>query len=140
MGFFMKPYSNDLRQRALKLIEGGMKQIKVAKLFGVTVQTLCKWWKLYKINNISEPIKPVFIRTLKVDRDVLLRFVEQNPNKTLKEIGQEFGCSHNAIFKILKKLNIIYKKTLLVRGETGRFERRISKNIKSNSQRKSHLS
>ena len=128
MGFFMKQYSNDLRQRALKLIEGGMKQIKVAKLFGVTVQTLCKWWKLYKINNISEPIKPVFIRTLKVDRDVLLRFVEQNPNKTLKEIGQEFGCSHNAIFKILKKLNIIYKKTLLVRGETGRFERRIPKN------------
>lgn len=110
MSFFMKPYSLDLRQRALKLIEGGMKQIKVAKLFGVTVQTLCKWWKLYKINNISEPIKPVFIRTLKVDRDVLLRFVEQNPNKTLKEIGQEFGCSNNAIFKILKKLNITYKK------------------------------
>jgi len=122
-----KACSNDLRSIALKLIEDDKTKTDVSDLLGITIQTLCKWWKLYKEKGITEPIKPMFERKTKVDRQDLLFFVKENPDKTLKELGKAFGVSDVGVLKILRKLNITYKKTLLIRGEKGRFKRRVSK-------------
>ena len=100
----MKAYSSDLRIRALKLMEGIMTQRKVSELLGITVQTLSKWWKLYKDKGIVEPIKPVFTRKRKVDYNSLLEFVYKNPSKTLLEIGKEFKLSDLLSFAIMNVL------------------------------------
>ena len=120
-----KAYSSDLRLRSLKLIEQGKLQTEVSDLMGVTVQTLCKWWKLYRLNGITNAKKPDFIRKRKVDYQKVENFIKNYPDKTLFEIGDHFGLSDVGVLKIIKKLGITYKKTLFIRGKTGRFERRI---------------
>ncbi len=66
-------------------------------------------------------------RPRKVDYKKAKRFIEKNPDKTLKKIGNKFGVKDTAILYITKQLNITYKKTLPVRGKTGRFKRNIKK-------------
>ncbi len=76
---------------------------------------------------------PTRTRPRKVDYKKVQKFIEKNPDKTLKEIGKKFKVTDKAVWYITKQLGITYKKTLSLRGKTGRFERRISKNSKSNS-------
>ncbi len=82
----------------------------------------------------------VTTRPRKVDYEKAGIFIEKNPDKTLKEIGDAFGVKDTAILYIAKQLNITYKKTLPLRGEAGRFAARISGNSKKHSRRKSNLS
>ncbi|WP_115368656.1 IS630 transposase-related protein [Moraxella bovis] len=49
-------------------------------------------------------------RPRKFDRKELLAYVEANPDKYLREIGEVFGCSDMAIHKALKAMNITLKK------------------------------
>jgi len=130
-----KAYSSDLRLRAIKLIESKKTKTEVSALMGVTIQTLCKWWKLYKEHNIVEAQIAKFERVKKVNYQDLSFYVNSHPDQTLKEIGDQFNISPFGVLKILRKLGITYKKTLPVRGKTGRFERRISRSSKPNSKR-----
>ena len=107
-----KAHSSDLRLRSLKLIEQGKLQTEVSDLMRVTVQTLCKFWRLYRLRGITTAKKPDFIRKRKVDYNRVENFVKNYPDKTLSEIGDHFGLSDVAVLKIIKKLGITYKKTL----------------------------
>ena len=98
--------------------------------------TLRRWVQPYKETGSLDHKVSVVTRPRKVDYKKIQKFIEKNPDKTLKEIGTKFKISAFASYKIIRK----YKKTLPVRGKAGRFERRIPKNSKSNSKRKSHLS
>ena len=130
-----KAYSSDFRLRALKLIKQGKTQAEVSNLMDITVQTLCKWWKLYKSEGITEAKKPNFARKRKVNYKAVEKFVINYPDKTLSEIGNHFNLSDVGVLKIIRKLNITYKKTRTNRGEKGRFEKRISGNPRPNSKR-----
>jgi hypothetical protein len=81
---------------------------------------------------------PTVTRPRKVNYKKAQKFIEKNPDKTLKEIGAAIGTK-DALY-VIRKLGITYKKTLLVRGAKGRFERGVSKSSKSNPKRKSRLS
>ena len=70
---------------------------------GVTVQTLCKWWRLYRLSGVTDPKKPDFIRKRKVDYQKIENFVINHPDKTLFEIGDHFGLSDVGVLKIIKK-------------------------------------
>jgi len=115
--FMAKAYSDDLRLRAIRLIEKKETKTRVSELLGITIQTLCKWWKLYRFSNILTPKIPIFERKKKVDYEELKRYVESNPDKTLKDIGKRFDISAFGVCKILKKINFTYKKKVFVRGE-----------------------
>ena len=93
-------------------------------MFEIGLSTVKRWVKFQKETGSILPKKPTVTKPRKVDYNKVDEYVEQNPDKTLKEIEKEFGCSHNAIFKILKKLNITYKKRFLYeeRGENLRKE------------------
>ena len=136
-----KPYSKDLRIRVVNRVKESKElHQQIADNFGIGVATLRRWIQLYKETGSVEHKVPVVTRPRKVDYKKIQKFVEKNPDKTLKEIGERFKISAFASHKIIRKLCITYKKTLSVRGKTGRFERGVSKNSKSNSKRKSHLS
>ena len=134
-----KAYSLDLRERVFDLLAKGKSKLFIEETLGVATKTILKWQKRYEEVGSMERIVPVTTRPRKVNYKKAQKFIEKNPDKTLKEIGKKFGVKDTAILYIAKKLNITYKKTLPVRGKTGRFERGLSKNSKSNSQKKSHL-
>ena len=135
-----KAYSLDLRERVFDLLAKGKSKLFIEETLGVATKTILKWQKRYEEVGSMERVIPTITRPRKVNYIKIQKFIEKNPDKTLKEIGDKFSITDKAIWHITKRLNITYKKTLSVRGKTGRFARRISKNPQSNSQRKSHLS
>ncbi len=135
-----RPYSEDLRVRVVNRVKSGDGHQRIADDFRVGVATLRRWIKLYKDTGALRYKIPFATRPRKVDYDEVQKFIEKNPDKTLKEIGDKFGVTDKAVLYITKQLNITYKKTLSVRGAKGRFTRRISKNLKSNTKRESDLS
>lgn len=135
----VKAYSLDLRTRVVKKVKFGKESHQqIADDFQVGVATLRRWVKLQKETGSLQHKVPTATRPRKVDYKKARNFIEKNPDKTLKEIGIAIGTK-DALY-VIKKLGITYKKTLPLRGKTGRFARRISKSIKPNSSRKSDLS
>lgn len=135
-----KAYSLDLRKRVFDLLSRGESKLFIANTLNVATKTILKWQKRYKETGIIEKITPTMTRPRKVDYQKVQKFIEKNPDQTLKEIGVRFEISAFATYKIIKKLGITYKKTLPIRGKAGRFEARISGNSKKHSQRKFNLS
>ncbi len=135
-----KAYSLDLRQRVFDLLAKGKSKLFIEDTLGVATKTILKWQKRYENTGSMDRIIPVSTRPRKVDYKKAKKFIEKNPDKTLREIGDKFGVKDTAILYIAKQLNITYKKTFFVRGAKRRFERGISKSSKSNPERKSRLS
>lgn len=133
-----KAYSLDLRQRVFNLLAQGESKLFIERTLDVSTKTILKWQKHYENTGSIDKMVPTKTRPRKVDYKKAKKFIENNPDKTLKEIGDAIGTK-DALY-VIKKLGITYKKTVSVRGEKGRFARRISKNLESNSQRKSCLS
>lgn len=125
-----KAYSVDLRKRVVLALQKKVSQRKVSEVFSVSIESVKRWWKIFQETNELSPKKPKQTRPFKLNYEEVRKFIEQNEDKTLKEIGKEFNVSDVAILKILRKLNITYKKKVLIRGKKGRFESRVFKEIK----------
>lgn len=137
----VKAYGEDLRIRVINRVKNGKESHQeIANNFEVGVATIRRWIKLHKDTGSVAHAVPTVTRPRKVDYKKAQKFIEKNPDKTLKEIGEKFKVTDKAVWYITKQLGITYKKTLPVRGKTGRFEKRLSKNSKSNPKRKSRLS
>ncbi len=121
----MRLYSLDLRLRVVDSLESNKRRAEVAKLFKVGIATVRRWIALSNSGSLAAK-NPINIKPRKVDYERAKEIIEQNPDKTLKELGELIGTKDMG--RVMKKLNITYKKTLLVRGENGRFTRRIPKN------------
>ena len=106
-----KAYSNDLRSRVIEYIKTGNSQKSAAALFKIGKSAVSKWWLRYKQEG-SMVSKPRGGSKGKIDPTKLKQYVESNPDKTLEEIGKEFGASDCAIHKRLRKLGFSYKKRL----------------------------
>lgn len=105
-------YSKDLIIRVIHAMKSGMSQRGASRLFSVSKSAVNRWWNRY-INEGSLKAKPKLGSKGKVDAKNLEKFVNENPNKNLKEIGQYFNVSAPAIYKRLKSLGFRYKRYLL---------------------------
>ena len=121
----MKPYSLDLRERVVRAVNDGKRHSEIAEMFRIGVATVRRWVKLSK-NGLLKPKVPIVTRPRKVDYMMVKQWVNNNPDKTLKEIGRECNTNDTAILYILRKLNITYKKTISIRGKEGRFKKGVS--------------
>ena len=100
-----KPYSLDLRIRVIEnLKDASMTQLEVADTFRISLRTIKRWVKINKRNGSVEPKKVLVTKPRKVDYLKAKNFIEKNPDKTLKEIGDYIGTK-NVIY-VIKKLNI----------------------------------
>ncbi len=123
-----KAYSLDLRQRVFDLLTKGKSKLFIEETLGVATKTILKWQKRYEETGSMDRIFPTATKPRKVNYKKAEKFIKKNPDKTLAEIGAAIGTK-NTLY-VMRKLGITYKKTLLIRGEKGRFERRISKSSK----------
>jgi transposase len=111
----MSRYSNDLRSRVAKKLINGLTTIgyeEVSKEFDICVATLKTWYKKLQQGTLYEELHlgghPVVY-----DLVGLKKFVEDNPDKYLREINDEFfggSASTSGIDDALKKMGISLKK------------------------------
>ena len=104
------PYSNDLRQRVMQFVETGGCKKEAVKIFGVCLKTIWNWIKRKKEGNLAPKVRVTPSR--KIDRQLLLEFIDSHPDAYLREIADHFGVSIQAIFYACKRHKISLKKRL----------------------------
>lgn len=115
-----KPYSDDLRARVVRAVEGGSSRHEAAGQFDVSVSFVVKLMQRFQATGSFKPgdfgghKEPKLARHEAVVREL----VEQTPSATLLELqkklnerGVEVGKS--SIGRFLKRLRISYKKNAL---------------------------
>jgi transposase len=110
-------YSEDLRVRALDLLESGWQITKVSQVLNISRPTLYRWKQQVELTGSTAPKKslppprPSKIR----DRDKFQEFVDINGDKTQEELAQLWGnVSRHTISRALKKLGYTRKKKPMV--------------------------
>jgi transposase len=76
--------------------------------FNIPSETYYQWKE--KLENGYSGIKVIRGRSRKIDKEKLKKAVEKNPDAYLYELAQQFGCTPQAVFLMLEKLNITRKK------------------------------
>lgn len=102
-------YSEDYRKRAVEYYHEGHTQAEVREAFKVHPKTL-RDWEARMAEGTLKPTYPETRKPKKLPLDELIAYVEEHPDAFLREIGEHFDCSCEAVRKALKKLNITRKK------------------------------
>jgi transposase len=112
-----KPYSYDLRSKAIEAVQRGKKKIEVSRFFKISRNTLDLWLKQEKETGDYKPKKPVAkgTRPKIEDLEQFGLFVAKNSGKTQKEMAQLWGnnISQQNISYACKKIGITRKKKLM---------------------------
>ncbi len=113
-----RPYSLDLRKRAVALVEGGRSRREVARLLEVGVSSVIRWCQ--RAQAIGSPAaKPMGRRhgqfILLPERDWLLARLAAKPDLTLRGIRAELAArgievSLKAIWNLLRAEKLTFKK------------------------------
>lgn len=111
----MKPYSEDLRNAAVKAYLGGLgSYAKVARIFQVHPKSLQGWVKMQKAGlpqlSRGKGHRP---RVLSLsDREQISQLINDNPSITLEELRKSIGvgCSLPVYWRAVRELDLTYKK------------------------------
>ena len=103
-------YSRDLRTRVLSYVESGGSRISASTIFKVGERTIRNWITLQRETGSvnCRPHGGGF--TSKIDSAKFKQYIADNPDKTLHEIGEHFGVSHEGAAYNLRKYGYVYKK------------------------------
>ncbi len=84
----MKPYSQDLRERAIAALEAGKTQAEVAVQFCIHKSTLEKWWYRWRDTGscAALPLAHGPERTLQAAESLIRAEVKKRPDATLTEL------------------------------------------------------
>ena len=111
-----KPYSTDLRERAVEAVESGASRREVAEVFEVGVSSVIRWCRR-RSETGSVEAKPSGGSTspLEEHSEWLLTLVARQPDLTLKEIlaamaKQGIGGSQSALQRFFDRHNVSFKK------------------------------
>ncbi len=108
-----KPYSLDLREKAIILIDAGQKVKDVAELFSVAQNTLRNWLVLRKETKILSP-KEGYQKGHShkiVDLDLFKKFADEHSGDTLEMMAQHLGnVSDTTVCRMMKKIGYTRKK------------------------------
>jgi transposase len=97
-------YSTDYKRMVVEYKQEGHTFRELEGAFKISSVTYYRWEKEYE-NDFEKPKGPRE-RSRKIDKEKLKEAVEKNPNLHLRELGDLFGCTPQAIFYALKKLKL----------------------------------
>jgi putative transposase len=125
----MKPYSQDLRERAIAALEAGKTQAEVAAQFQIHKSTLEKWWYRWRDTGscAALPAASGPKRTLQDAETLIREEIKKQPDLTLEELcervqeAQGLVASASMMCRELKILNLPRKKN---RSTTANVRRR----------------
>jgi transposase len=112
-----KPYSSDLRRRAIGLVEAGQSRRAVAKLLDLDKSTVILWVKEYRATG-RQAAKPMGGRrrfVLLAERDWLLARIAAAPDLTVRALRAELAergakVSYDAVWRLLRDERLTFKK------------------------------
>lgn len=116
-----KPYSMDLRERAMRRVAAGESARSVAAVLKVSVSTVIKWAQRQRRTGSIAPGKMGGHRTHRVSgehRTWLLARVAGDPDVTLRSLARELGergimVCHATVGRFLHREDQSFKKTVL---------------------------
>ena len=125
----MKPYSQDLRERAIAAFEAGKSQAEVAAQFQIHKSTLEKWWYRWRDTGscAALPAASGPKRTLQAAEKLIREEVKKRPDATLDELCERvveaagLVASRSMMCRELQILNLPRKKS---RSTTAKARRR----------------
>jgi transposase len=101
-------YSADYKKLAVEYKQDNHTFKELEEIFKIPPKTYYRWVKEYE-NGFKKPKGPRR-RSRKIDLGKLKQAVEEHPDFYLREFAELFGCTPQAIFYALKKINITLKK------------------------------
>ena len=113
----VRPYSMDLRERAVARVEAGESRHKVAALFGVSASSVIKWAQRKRLvgSVAAKPMGGSRRRVLSGERTWLLARIAAKPDVTLRGLLAELAergvkISYGAIWDFFASEGISFKK------------------------------
>jgi len=121
-----KPYSMDLRERAMRRVSAGESAHSVAVVLKVSVSSVIKWAQRQRRTGSVAPCKMGGHRSLRVSgehRTWLLARVAGDPNVTLRSLARELGVRgitvcHGTVGRFLHREGQSFKKNRSSRRAT----------------------
>jgi transposase len=117
-----KPYSDDLRGRAIAIVEGGASRHEVARLFEVSPSTVINWLRRWRDDG-SSAAKPSGGSVSPLEEHVswLLALIAEQPDLTLDEAvaamrKRRIAGSRSALSRFFIRHDITFKKKPARRG------------------------
>lgn len=111
--------SNDLRQRVVEAVDGGMTRRAAADRFGVAVSTAIKWVQRWRVTGSWLPRRiGGDRRSHRIDafREEILGLVATRPDMTLAEIAEHLEAAHgmrpalSTVHRFFQRHGVSYKK------------------------------
>jgi transposase len=101
-------YSKDFIKRAVAYKQEGHSFKQLQEAFGISSATYYDWKK--KLGNGYYDIKIKRERQRKIDKEKLKQAVAEKPDAYLYELAEQFNCTPQAVFYMLRKLHVTLKK------------------------------
>ena len=99
-------YSLDLRKRVVDFVNEGGSKAEASRRFEVSLWGVDDWCK-------REDLAPKVhsLRQRKIDKEALRRHVQQYRDALLRERAELFGVRINAVWSMMRKMKLTYKKS-----------------------------
>ena len=112
-----RPYSEDLRERVVRAVEGGLSRRRAAAVFEVGIATVIAWVRVWRESGrlSAKPMGGDHRSRLRDERDWLLRRIAQAPDLTLEELRAELAgrgklVGYGTVWRFFAAEGISFKK------------------------------
>jgi len=102
-------YSIDFIEAAVAFKKNGHTFKQLREVFGIPAETFYQWENRLE-NGYYGVERPRQERNRKINKEQLKKAVAENPDAFLYELAALFGCTPQAVFSMLRKMNITLKK------------------------------
>ncbi len=112
-----KPYSEDLRERVVAAVEGGLSRRQVAGVFDVGISTVIRWVRRFRVTGsvAAKPMGGDHRSRLTGERTWIVERIEAEPDLTVEELRGELRdrgvvVGHGTVCRFFTRENITVKK------------------------------
>ena len=112
-----RPYSNDLRERVVAVVESGQTCREAAARFDIAVSSVVKWSQRHRTTGSVAPSKMGGYRRPVLDphRDFIVERIRQTSHLTLHGLKDELAArgvkvSHDTVWRFLRREGLSFKK------------------------------
>ena len=113
-----RPYSTDLRERAVEAVESGGSRREIAEIFKVGVSSVIRWCQRWSETGSAAPKRSGgSVSPLEEHSDWILALIAKQPDLTLEEIlavmaKQGIPGSRSALQRFFDRHNVSFKKRM----------------------------
>lgn len=112
-----RPYSEDLRSRAVSAVDGGLSRHKAASLFSVGVSSVIRWCQLKRTTGTvkAKPMGGPRRSKLDAHREWILVRIDEEPSLGIEELRSELAgrglkVAHGTLWAFLDREKLTFKK------------------------------